>query len=182
MKIIYTSMKQAYALNKTFHNGCLGDWKGRDIWENDIKMYIHKANKNSTNTIPPATSTERAILKFLQLHLNYLEGIYTAKFWRKHIPSRETREAEMTELPCEKGRKASISGLGQGKRQKMTQVREVDTIESLRTWWFRVKVWIYSNCEDGERCYIESGLYNFYFRAIIWLYLLCYFGLIISSW
>lgn len=81
-------------------------------------MYIHKANKNSTNTIPPATSAERVILKFLQLHLNYLEGIYTAKFGRKHIPSRETREAEMTELLCEKGRKAASLVWAKGKNRR----------------------------------------------------------------
>lgn len=163
-------MKQAYRLNKTFHNGCLGDWRGRNIWENDITMYRHKANSNSTNTTPPATSTERVMLKFLQLHLNYLGGIYAGKFGRKHSPSRETREAGMTELPCEKRRKVSIHGVDQGKSQMKTQAREVDTVESLRTWWFRVKVWVYSNCEGGERCYIESGLHNFYFRAVIWLY------------
>lgn len=43
-----------------------------------------------------------------------------AKLGRKHILRGETREGEMTESLWKKRRKASVSDLGQGKRQ-MTQ-------------------------------------------------------------
>lgn len=55
------------------------------------------------------------MLEFLQLHLNYLGGIYTAKFERNHVPRRETRQAKMTKSCSSAKRRASLSGVGQEK-------------------------------------------------------------------
>lgn len=74
--------------------------------------YIHKANKNSINTKLIATFIAEIMLKFLQLHLNYLEGIYTVKFEINHSPRRETRQAKMTKSPSKEKKKASLSCVG----------------------------------------------------------------------
>ena len=70
---------------------------------------------------PIAIPTARIKLKFLQLHSNPPEGIYTTKFRRKYIPRRKNEEAEMTELPCKNRRKASIFSVGKWKRHRQDQ-------------------------------------------------------------